>query len=270
MKLKNNILIIILFIIFIGVNLSANAVASIDYNVKTIKNCVDLNISLDSNSQRIDFEEYEFLNCDGNTETNFWNCNCNNEDFDIILRTKLLTVNDYVFNLDYIYENYSGGSSNFVRVYGTSEIETIKDSNSDYINYLNNFYDLEGIMGVSLNDLVVNLESVSKETYDIGVLDFLDQISDKLTSEQISYLRDLISNENIENLVINLTYNVYSVEHEGNIEYFTEIIVEVVSGNNNLININICHEIPKEVARDVSEVIFKNTPSVLNNDPVIK
>ncbi|MDD3976179.1 MAG: hypothetical protein PHN22_03410, partial [Candidatus ainarchaeum sp.] len=68
----------------------------------------------------------------------------------------------------------------------------------------------------------------------------------------------------------NLTYKVYSVEHEGNIEYFTEIIVEVVSGNNNLNNINIWHEIPKEVARDVSEVIFKNTPSVLNNDPVVK
>jgi len=79
-------------------------------NLKTIENCDELSIIVNGN-QIIDDGEYSFLGC--NFSNDIWVCNCDGNDFNLIIETTPQTINEYILTINYSYhvETGSGGGS---------------------------------------------------------------------------------------------------------------------------------------------------------------
>ena len=88
-----------------------------NYTIHSFDECSSLSVTV-TGSQNIDDDEYFLHDCN-EVFNNTWDCNCS-DGFDLILSTKINTINSYTFSMDYNYEketssllssSSSGGSS---------------------------------------------------------------------------------------------------------------------------------------------------------------
>jgi hypothetical protein len=109
--IKNSYLYLCLLLIILSssVSLSSAVIGGDNYNLIHINDCTELYISV-TGEYMIDNDEYSLYNCN-ETINNTWVCNCSG-DFDVILKTKHNTINNYTFHINYTYtQAYSVPSS---------------------------------------------------------------------------------------------------------------------------------------------------------------
>ena len=90
--------------------------AGTDYTIYTVPKCVgSITVTVEA-IKIIGVDEYNLKSCTKNNETQ-WTCSCNNP-FDIILNTKINTINTYDFTISYqveeaisTYSNHNGGTN---------------------------------------------------------------------------------------------------------------------------------------------------------------
>ena len=95
---------IITLIIFIILATSVTTIVGGNtVGLTTINDCVNVTINVTA-TQVIDEQEYEFVNCI-QPVTNYWECACNG-DYELVMKVKQNTVNDYTFSINYVYMEY--------------------------------------------------------------------------------------------------------------------------------------------------------------------
>jgi hypothetical protein len=83
--------------------------AGTDYTLYSVPKCTgSITVSVEA-SKTINAEEYNLKSCTKNSSTQ-WSCPCNNP-FDIILNTRINTINTYSFTVNYQVEEVAGSAS---------------------------------------------------------------------------------------------------------------------------------------------------------------
>jgi hypothetical protein len=144
------------------------------------------------------------------------------------------------------------------------------------INSVLNSVDLDTDFGVNTNsdDLQVTLEDEISATVDLDSSN-IDQITSKidpsLQPELDAISSSVLNTAQKNNVTISSTIKTYKIEdNSGNEVYRTKIELKL-QASDDIENVVYIQEIPKEVAIDISELIFNTPPSeVLLADPIVK
>lgn len=102
------ILNIILFLLIINITFAFPA--GTEQVIKTFDKCEDLTVNV-KGELVINDSEYWFIDCE-QTENNTWQCDCH-DDYDLIMNTKITTINNYTINMEWSYneKTYTSTSS---------------------------------------------------------------------------------------------------------------------------------------------------------------